>query len=76
LFFKLVEDMPASKGMLFDVVDDKETIQKLKAVETPSPAKKDFFKAKREDKAFTVKAILITVAGAALLAFSVISLVK
>jgi hypothetical protein len=76
LFFKLAEDMPDRKEMLFEAFYDKETIRKLKAVETDSDAKKEFLKAKKKEKGFVVRAIAIAAAGAALLGFSIYVLVR
>ena len=67
LFFKLAEDMPGKREMLFDAVSDKETLKKLEATATNSAVKKEFFKAKKRDKAFTVKMIGAAAAGAAVL---------
>ena len=76
LFFKLVEDIPGKKEMLFDAVGDKEAIKKLKATATNSAVKKEFFKAKKRDKAFTVKMIGNAVAGAVVLGTCVYFLIK
>ncbi|MEI9808740.1 MAG: hypothetical protein WDO16_13265 [Bacteroidota bacterium] len=76
LFFKLAEDLPGKKEMLFDAVDDKETIKKLKAIESDSPAKKDFLKAKKKDKAFRTKMITNVALGAAVLGAGIFFLVR
>lgn len=76
LFFKLADDMPDRKEMLFSAVNGRSTFAKLKAVETNTPAKKEFIKVKRKDRGFTFKAIGIAIVGAALLGFSVYALAK
>lgn len=76
LFFKLAEDMTGKKEMLFDAVSDGKTIKKLKAVQSDSPAKKEFLKAKKKDRAFTAKMIGNAAAGAALLGACIYFLVR
>lgn len=76
LFFRLAEDMPEQKSMLFGVVYGKETFKKLKAVETNSVTKKELFKERRKNRTFTIKAIATAVAGAVLLASSLYFLLK
>jgi hypothetical protein len=76
LFFKLADDMPEKRQKLFDVVDGKASVSQLKAIETDSPSKKEFFKQKKSDKRMTIGMIGAAVAGAALLAFSLIVLIK
>jgi hypothetical protein len=77
LFFKLAEDMPDKKNLLFDVaVYDKEISDKLVMVETSSPAKKEFLKARKDEKSTTRKSIFAAIAGAALMATIAIALIK
>jgi hypothetical protein len=76
LFFKLADDMPDRRQELFDVVDGKVSINNLKAVETSSPSKKEFLRQKKIDRRMTIGMIGAAVAGAALLAFGMIALIK
>ncbi|MEO8404275.1 MAG: hypothetical protein ABI480_06760 [Chitinophagaceae bacterium] len=76
LFFKLADDMPDKRQNLFYAVDGKTSINNLKAVETSSPSKKEFFRQKKIDRRMTIGMIGAAVAGAALLAFSMIVLIK
>jgi hypothetical protein len=63
-FYKLVEDMPEKKEMLFRMADsDKNTRKKLKKVETDSPMKKEFIKYRRGETAFAVWGITFYTAG-------------
>jgi hypothetical protein len=76
LFFKLAEDMQDKKTMLFDAVSDRKTIKKLTALPSDSPAKKEFLKAKKKDRAFTAKMIGNAAAGAVLLGACIYFLVR
>jgi hypothetical protein len=74
LYFKLVEDMPDKKELLFDAIDSRAAVKKLKSVETNSVAKKEFLKNRKENTWFLVRTIGISVAGAALLTVAAIAL--
>ncbi len=56
-FFKLSEDFPQNKAMIFASVDDEVVIKGLKAVEGHEEVKKEFFKEKRFGKTFPYKII-------------------
>ena len=63
LFFKLAEDMPDKKDMIFSAAtfgpDNKELIETLKSAKTNSPAKSEFFKERSRDKRTAVAAMTI-----------------
>jgi hypothetical protein len=60
LFFKLAEDRPREKSNIFYIgSSDKATAQKLKAVNTDSPVKKEFIKELRWEKGFKIKTAVI-----------------
>ena len=74
-FYKLAEDIPSNKELMFASVYGSSVVKKLKAVETDSPVKKEFLKYKRKDRRFTFEAIGISIMGAALLAFALLSFI-
>jgi len=75
-FYKLAEDMPSNKELMFSSVYGSSTVKKLKAVKTGSPVKKEFIKYKRKDRRFTFTAIGTSIAGAALLGFALLTLIN
>ena len=75
-FYQLAEDMPTKKEILFSSVYGHALVKKLKAVKTDSPAKEEFIKHKRRDRRFTFGAIGAALAGAALLGFSLFTLIN
>jgi hypothetical protein len=75
-FYQLAEDIPTKKEILFNSVYGHALVKKLKKVKTDSPAKEEFIKHKRRDRRFTFGAIGAAVAGAALLGFSLLVLIK
>ncbi|MBN2682261.1 MAG: hypothetical protein JXR58_07115 [Bacteroidales bacterium] len=63
-FYKLVEDIPEKKEMLFGMADlDKSTRKKLKKVETNSPMQKEFIKYRRGETMFAIWGTTIYTAG-------------
>lgn len=75
-FYKLAEDIPSNKELMFSSVYGNSIVKKLKAVKTDSPVKKEFIKYKRKDRRLTFTAIGTSIVGAALLGFAVITLVN
>jgi hypothetical protein len=67
LFFALADDLPDKKEYIFSLVDSKESIKKLKKVNTDSSSEKAFSREKRKDKSFAI--IGITAYTAFLVAF-------
>ncbi len=59
LVFKLADDMPERKSNIFVSIDkNKETINKLKLVETDSPAKAEFFKRRKEGRTENIRTLV------------------
>jgi len=57
-FFRLAEDFPANRSLIFGAVEDnKEVIRELKLVEGHDQIKKEFFKERRSDKTMLYKII-------------------
>lgn len=60
LFFILADDMPDNKNLILGLADrDKETIKRLKAIQTDSPSKKEFFKDRRDITLMGIKEIVL-----------------
>ena len=72
-FFKLSEDCPQNKGIIFTSVEDKQVIEGLKAVEGHEQVKKEFFKDKRFGKTMPYKIIGIYAVIGGLLTWLIVS---
>lgn len=76
LYFPLADDLPNKKAAIFSAVYEKETIKKLKAIPTDSPAKRAFIEHKKSDRNSLLSSLAAGAAGAALMVYSIYALTR
>lgn len=73
-FFRLAEDFPANKSLIFFSVDNnKEVFSRMKAVEGHDKIKKEFFKEKKFERSIPYKVIGIYAAAAGLITLLIVT---